>query len=48
MRRLVLRRLLLTVPTLLGASLIPLVALWAVLFLVRNTDATRAGIVREI
>ena len=27
---------------------IPLVALWAVLFLVRNTDATRAGIVREI
>ena len=35
-------------PILFGASLIPLVALAAVLFLVRNTDATRAGIVREI
>jgi ACS family hexuronate transporter-like MFS transporter len=35
-------------PILLGASLIPLVALWAVLFLVRNTDETRAGIVQEI
>ena len=35
-------------PILFGASLIPLVALAAVLFLVRNTDATRAGVVREI
>jgi MFS transporter, ACS family, hexuronate transporter len=35
-------------PILFGASLIPLVALAAVLSLVRNTDATRAGIVREI
>ena len=35
-------------PILLGASLLPLVALAAVLFLVRNTEATRAGIVHEI
>ena len=35
-------------PILLGASLIPLVALAAMLFLVRNTDATRAGVVQEI
>ena len=35
-------------PILLGASLLPLVALGAVLLLVRNTPATRAGIVREI
>jgi MFS transporter, ACS family, hexuronate transporter len=35
-------------PILLGASLLPLVALAAVMFLVRNTDATRAGVVHEI
>jgi ACS family hexuronate transporter-like MFS transporter len=35
-------------PILLGASLVPLVALAAVLLLVRNTDATRAGVVQEI
>jgi ACS family hexuronate transporter-like MFS transporter len=35
-------------PILLGASLVPLVALAAVLFLVRNTAATRAGVVHEI
>jgi len=35
-------------PILLGASLLPLVALAAVLFLVRNTAATRAGVVNEI
>ena len=35
-------------PILLGASLLPLVALAAVLLLVRNTSATRAGIVHEI
>jgi MFS transporter, ACS family, hexuronate transporter len=35
-------------PILLGASLLPLVALAAVLFLIRNTPATRAGIVHEI
>ena len=35
-------------PILLGASLLPLVALAAVLLLVRNTPATRAGIVHEI
>jgi MFS transporter, ACS family, hexuronate transporter len=35
-------------PILLGASLVPLVALAAVLFLVRNTSATRAGVVHEI
>jgi len=35
-------------PILLGASLIPLVALAAVLLLVRNTAATRAGVVHEI
>ena len=35
-------------PILLGASFVPLVALAAVLFLVRNTAATRAGIVQEI
>ena len=34
-------------PIPLGASLLPLVALAAVLFLVRNTDATRAGVVRK-
>ncbi len=31
-----------------GASLVPLVALAAVLLLVRNTEATRAGVVHEI
>jgi MFS transporter, ACS family, aldohexuronate transporter len=35
-------------PILLGASVIPLVALAAVLLLVRNTSATRAGLVHEI
>ena len=35
-------------PLLIGASLIPLVAMAAVLVLVRNTDATRRGIVNEI
>ena len=35
-------------PILLGASLVPLVALAAVLLLVRNTEATRAGVVHEI
>jgi hypothetical protein len=35
-------------PILLGASLVPLVALAAVLLLVRNTAATRAGIVQEV
>jgi len=35
-------------PILLGASLVPLVALVAVLALIRNTEATRAGIVHEI
>lgn len=35
-------------PILLGASLLPLVALAALLLLVRNTSATRAGVVREI
>jgi MFS transporter, ACS family, hexuronate transporter len=35
-------------PILLGASLVPLVALAAVLFLIRNTDATGAGVVHEI
>jgi ACS family hexuronate transporter-like MFS transporter len=35
-------------PILLGASFIPLVALAAVLFLVRNTAATRAGVVQQI
>jgi ACS family hexuronate transporter-like MFS transporter len=35
-------------PILLGASLVPLVALAAMLFLVRNTAATRAGLVYEI
>jgi ACS family hexuronate transporter-like MFS transporter len=35
-------------PILLGASLVPLVALAAVLLLIRNTDATRAGVVHEI
>jgi ACS family hexuronate transporter-like MFS transporter len=35
-------------PILLGASIVPLVALAAVLILVRNTNATRAGIVHEI
>jgi MFS transporter, ACS family, hexuronate transporter len=35
-------------PILLGASLLPLVALAAVLFLIKNTAATRAGVVHEI
>ena len=35
-------------PILLGASLVPLLALAAVLLLVRNTVATRAGVVYEI
>jgi ACS family hexuronate transporter-like MFS transporter len=35
-------------PILLGASLVPLVALAAVLFFIRNTTATRAGVVHEI
>jgi len=35
-------------PILLGASALPLVALAAMLFLVRNTAATRAGVVHEI
>ena len=35
-------------PLLIGASLIPLLAMVAVLVLVRNTDATRRGIVNEI
>jgi MFS transporter, ACS family, hexuronate transporter len=35
-------------PILLGASIVPLVALAAVLLLIRNTDATRAGVVHEI
>jgi ACS family hexuronate transporter-like MFS transporter len=35
-------------PILLGASLLPLVALAALLLLVRNTSATRDGVVREI
>jgi ACS family hexuronate transporter-like MFS transporter len=35
-------------PILVGASVVPLVALCAMLLLVRNTSATRAGVVREI
>jgi ACS family hexuronate transporter-like MFS transporter len=35
-------------PILLGASMLPLVALAALLLLVRNTSATRDGVVREI
>ena len=35
-------------PILFGASLVPLVALAAVLVLVRNTSATRAGVLHEI
>jgi ACS family hexuronate transporter-like MFS transporter len=35
-------------PILLGASALPLVSLAAMLFLVRNTAATRAGVVQEI
>jgi ACS family hexuronate transporter-like MFS transporter len=35
-------------PILLGASALPLVALAAMIFLVRNTAATRAGVVHEI
>jgi ACS family hexuronate transporter-like MFS transporter len=35
-------------PLLIGASLIPVVAMTAVLVLVRNTDATRRGVVNEI
>ena len=35
-------------PLLIGASLIPLAAMAAVLVLVRNTDATRRGILNEI
>jgi len=35
-------------PILMGASAVPLVALAAMLLLVRNTAATRAGLVQEI
>ena len=35
-------------PIMVGASVLPLVALVAMLALVRNTAATRAGIVREV
>ena len=35
-------------PILIGASLIPLLAMVAVLVLVRNNDATKRGIVSEI
>ena len=35
-------------PVMIGASLLPLVAMAAMLLLVRNTSATHAGIVREI
>jgi ACS family hexuronate transporter-like MFS transporter len=35
-------------PILLGASLVPLVALAALLFLVKNTAATRAGVLHEV
>ena len=35
-------------PILMGASAVPFVALAAMLFLVRNTAATRAGVVQEI
>jgi ACS family hexuronate transporter-like MFS transporter len=35
-------------PLLIGASLIPLAGMMAVLVLVRNTDATRRGVVNEI
>jgi len=35
-------------PLLIGASLIPLVGMTAVLLLVRNTDATRRGVVNDI
>jgi ACS family hexuronate transporter-like MFS transporter len=35
-------------PLLIGASLIPIVGMMAVLILVRNTDATRRGIVNDI
>ena len=35
-------------PLLIGASLIPIVGMAAVLLLVRNTDATRRGVVNEI
>ena len=35
-------------PILVGASLVPIVALAAVLFLVRNTAATSKGILHEI
>ena len=35
-------------PVLVGASIIPLIAMVAMLTLVRNTAATRAGLVREV
>jgi ACS family hexuronate transporter-like MFS transporter len=35
-------------PVMIGASILPLVAMAAMLILVRNTAATRAGIVREV
>jgi len=35
-------------PLLIGASLIPIAGMAAVLVLVRNTDATRRGVVNEI
>jgi ACS family hexuronate transporter-like MFS transporter len=35
-------------PILVGASILPLVAVAAMLLLVRNTEATRAGLVREV
>ena len=35
-------------PILMGASLVPLIAMVAVLVLVRNNAATRAGVVSEI
>jgi MFS transporter, ACS family, aldohexuronate transporter len=35
-------------PILLGASVVPIVALAALLFLVRNTEATRKGILHEV
>ena len=35
-------------PLLIGASLIPIVGMAAVLVLVRNTDATRCGVVNVI
>ena len=35
-------------PILIGASIVPLFAVAAVLLLVRNTDATSAGVVKRI